>query len=66
MDNAISRMEARKKAGKKYYRFVGRDIETPPGTGAKIYEWVKTVNRNKGCPKDFPPQHYEKLPLILL
>ncbi len=64
LDNAISKHEQRKAAGKTYYRFVGQDLPSPPGTGRAVYEWVKTKSRNEGCPPDFPAQHYESRPLI--
>lgn len=63
LESSLARMEMRKNQGKNYYRFVGRDLPAP-GTGAKVYEWVETKDRNKGCPADFPPQHYEARPLV--
>ena len=35
-----------------------------PGLATPIFEWVKTKNRNDGCPADTPGQHYEQRPLI--
>lgn len=61
--NSLDRMEARKKNGKTYFRFVGLDIPEP-GTGASVQEWVETKNRNAGCPKGWPAQHYEARPLV--
>lgn len=63
LENSLARMEQRKNKGKTYFRFVGRDVPEP-GTGVKVYEWVETKDRNKGCPADFRPQHYEARPLV--
>jgi len=63
LENAFSLMQARKDKGKTYYRFVGHD-QPAPGTGNPIFEWVETKNRNSGCQKDFPAQHYDSRPLI--
>jgi hypothetical protein len=61
--NSVERMEARKKKGKTYFRFVRLDIPEP-GTGASVHEWVETKNRNAGCPEGWPAQHYEARPLV--
>lgn len=64
LENALARMEARRGAGKTYYRYVTRDLPSPPGTGVDVFEWVETKDRNKGCPEGFPRQHYESRPLL--
>jgi|GEM_PF-4918257 len=63
LENAFALMQARKEKGKTYYRFVGHD-RPAPGTGNAVFEWVETKNRNSGCPKGFPAQHYESRPLV--
>lgn len=63
LENAFARMEARRGAGKTYYRFVSRD-QPAPGTGVEVFEWVETKDRNKGCPENFPAQHYASRPLV--
>lgn len=62
LDTALERMESLKSRGKTHFRFVGYDVPEP-GTGHAIFEWVKTSNRNAGCLADFPPQHYEAMPI---
>jgi inorganic pyrophosphatase len=64
LDNAIEKLDARKKQKKSHFRFVTLDRPSPPGTGNPIYEWVETKNRNKGCSPDFPAQHYESRPIV--
>lgn len=63
-ESAFALMEKRKQKGKSYYRFVSRDLPAPPGTGAGIFEWVLTKDRDAGCPEGWPPQHYLARPLI--
>ncbi len=62
--SSLKRMQERKEMGKTHYRFVDRDMPSPPGTGAPIFEWVKTKSRNDGCPEGTPAQHYETRPLL--
>lgn len=63
LSNSLARMGDRKMAGKNFYRFVSRDLPVP-GTGAPVFEWVETKDRNKGCPAGWPGQHYESRPLV--
>ena len=62
-DDVFDLLQGLKDDGETYYRFVGHDRPSPPGTGLAIFEWVKTKNRNRGCPDDFPSQHYEGRPV---
>jgi len=62
-DHALSHMQQLKNTNGTHYRFVSYD-EPSPGTGNAIFEWVKTKNRNKGCPAGTPEQHYSKRPLL--
>lgn len=61
--NAFKLMKKRRKEKKTYYRYVSFDSPSP-GTKSPIFEWVKTLNRNKGCPPGFPQQHYKANKLI--
>jgi inorganic pyrophosphatase len=61
---SASIMEKRKREGKKYYRFVGRDVQDPPGTGNAIYEWVLTKPVSAGCMKDWPGQYYDDQEIV--
>lgn len=60
MARALPLMEELRKMRRTHYRFVAHDLPAP-GSGNAIFEWVKTQNRNVGCPPGFPPQHYESL-----
>ncbi len=64
MQASVSVMEKRKREGKKHYRFVGRDVKDPPGTGNAIYEWVLTKPVSAGCMKDWPGQYYDDQEIV--
>jgi inorganic pyrophosphatase len=63
-EKALEQMEERRRNHLTYYRFVSHDRPSPPGTGEAVFEWVRTPERAKGCPEEFPPQHYESRPLV--
>ncbi len=63
MANALEVLKILRDQKAVHYRFVTYD--TPePGSGNAIFEWVKTQNRNVGCPDAFPAQHYESQALV--
>ena len=64
LENAVATMQARRDNGfQDHFRFVSFDSPSP-GLGTAVFEWVKTKDRNQGCPDGTPPQHYEERPLI--
>ncbi|MEM7387795.1 MAG: inorganic diphosphatase, partial [Verrucomicrobiota bacterium] len=64
MANAVEHMQARRDDNfDTHFRLVSFD-SPEPGLGTPVFEWVKTKNRNEGCPEGTPPQHYERRPLI--
>lgn len=64
LENAVEAMQAlRDNNYETHYRLVSFDAPAP-GLATPIFEWVKTKNRNDGCPADTPGQHYEQRPLI--
>ena len=64
LDNAVQSMQARRDNNfQDHFRFATFDSPSP-GLGTAVFEWVKTKDRNQGCPDDTLPQHYETRPLI--
>ena len=64
LENAVSVMQSRRDNDyETHFRLVSLDLPEP-GLGTPVFEWVKTKNRNDGCPEETPVQHYEKRPLV--